>query len=99
MPPDPSTPPERYEYREEDMFFPLYAEEIRDEICTRFRIGQTIYYTRIHPLIKPLMRCRTGPESARPTLLRYQLEEMIYRWQINGFPTSKHRTKGRRYRQ
>lgn len=76
-------PPEQYRYREDDWLEPLRPMEINYRVQEAMKCSDFIYYTEYYPMIKPLMK-RRHSTMGRPSLLRFQLEELLYEWLVDG---------------
>lgn len=77
--------PDDYRYREDDWLETLRMEEAAWVVCERFGFSKSHFYAQVAILLRPYMRRRHGIGSDCKSILRFELEELIYRWKIEGF--------------
>jgi len=79
--------PDEYQYREPDWLDVIQSYEAACIVATRMGFSVSHYYRHYHIIASQYMKRRNGIESSPRSILKYQLEELIYRWKINGFET------------
>jgi len=77
--------PRKYQYREDDWLDILYAMDVAALVTERLRISESTYFKEIHPIVKCCMCRRGGVSTKRLSILRYEVEDLLYRWTVKGF--------------
>lgn len=76
-------PPDQYRYREDDWLEPLRPMEILHRTCEAMKCSQRIYYAEYYPILKPLFKRRHSVRGSY-SMLRFELEEILYEWLVDG---------------